>query len=209
MGSWCTPLILNILQNTTPNPFYIWLNLQHSNLDPLINLPTLTNTQTSTLNAINTETTNVLKCLTDINNSISAINTENALTRTAIATQKKELLSRDDDIKISKDRALLVRHPELSRSYYEGWFSLNRPIHQLSVPILIGGAVFLICISLFMMLNFVNINTVFTVLIPKTHEFARDRYGKPYYSSQFGSPFIMMSGISVILFILTIYAFTK
>jgi len=191
--------MLEMLADSTTNSFYSWLSKKQDDFNSLIGLPTLTDAQASTLNTLNDETKTTLQCFNDQNNSITTINTDNASVRSNIVAKKKELLKREDDIQISKDRTKVVTRPELSRSYYDGWFPLNRPMHQLSVPLLIGAGTFFMCLSLFLMLSLINLNTVFTILVPE-----RNRYG-----SSFAKPFILMSGVSVVLLILTIYAFAR
>lgn len=200
MSSWCTPNIKSTIQDSTR--FYNWISQNQTDSDALLNLPNLSDEQTTKLNNINNDINNTLRCITEESDSIAILNTQNALTRTDIAKKKKELLTRQEDIKIAQDRALLVRHPELSTSYYDGWFGLNRPMRQLSVPILIGFGVFFMTLSLFILLKIVNINTVFSVLIPRNLEYSR-------YGSPFGTPFIITAGVAIVLLGLTIYAFTR
>ena len=200
MSSSCTPQMLEMLADSTTNSFYSWLSQKQDDFNSLSGLPTLTDAQVSSLNDLNTETKTTLRCFNEQNDSITTINTDNALVRSNIVAKKKELLKREDDIQISKDRVKIVSKPELSRSYYDGWFPLNRPMHQLSVPLLIGGGAFFLSLSIFLMLSLININTVFTVLVAE-----RNRNS----SSVFGKPFILMTAVSVVLLILTIYAFSR
>ena len=200
MSSSCTPQMLEMLADSTTNSFYSWLSQKQDDFNSLSGLPTLSDAQVSSLNDLNTETKTTLRCFNEQNDSITTINTDNALVRSNIVAKKKELLKREDDIQISKDRVKIVSKPELSRSYYDGWFPLNRPMHQLSVPLLIGGGAFFLSLSIFLMLSLININTVFTVLVAE-----RNRNS----SSVFGKPFILMTAVSVVLLILTIYAFSR
>lgn len=196
MSTSCTE---EILQNLNESTFYSWTRQKQ---DKLNLFKSAANSSSDEFNDLNVEISTTLDCLNEKNDSISSINTQNALMRSDIASKKKELLTREDDIKIAKDRALLVRNPELSTSYYDGWFSLNRPMHKISVPIIIGFSVFFMSLSLFMILSLLNVNTVFTVLVSKPSR---------YYSQQslFGGPFMIMSIIAVVLLILTIYAFLR
>jgi hypothetical protein len=199
MSSSCTPQMLEMLADSTTNSFYSWLGQKQDEFNSLGGLPTLTEAQVSELEALNSEIRTTLECFNEQNSSITTINTDNALVRSNIVEKKKELLRREDDIHISKDRVKLVSRPELSRSYYDGWFPLNRPMHDLSVPLLIGGGAFFLSLSIFLMLSLININTVFTVFVP---EIGRG-------SSSFAKPFILMTAVSIVLLILTIYAFTR
>lgn len=201
MSSSCSPDILNTLNDS--QAFYRWIQQKQTVSDELIGISTLSNEQEATLASIDTELQNTLNCIMEQNDSISVLNTQNALTRTEIADKKKELLTRQEDIKIAKDRALIVRHPELSTSYYDGWFPLNRPMHHLSIPILIAFATFLTILSFFMTLKAININTIFTVLVP-TYV---DKYG--HESTVFGMPFMIMAGLAVLFLCLMIYAFIR
>jgi hypothetical protein len=138
--------------------------------------------------------------LTQKNASVTSTNTDNASKRSQILALEQTIKDRVLDVQISQDRALLVRHPEMSRSYYDGILSIGRPMAHYSVPILIGISTFLLSISLFIFLGFFNFDSRILFYVPVMNT---------AYSSKYNMPFWIMSGIAVILLGLTIYAFTK
>jgi len=112
----------------------------------------------------------------------------------------KRLENRKNDVQIAHDRASMVLRPELTASYYDGWFPIHRPLKQISVPILIGAATFLFTISFFMFLEFVGISNVFSVYIP----FERNPVTNPLSKYLW-----VMTLIGLVFFALTLYLFLR
>ena len=184
----CTPAILADLGSS--ETFYRWLNAQKSAV-PGANEATLT--------TIATSLQRYSDCLSQQIGSTStvAIETENSLKRTKITELNASINERKHDIQVSQDRALLVRHPEMSRSYYESILPIGRPMSHYTVPILIGISTFLLSLSFFMILSMLRIDA--RLLMPMASS-ARTPYATPFW---------MMTGVAVILLGLTVYAFTR
>lgn len=194
----CTPAILADL--ATPDTFYRWLNSQHTIADPLLLSPnTVTPANTITLQGVLSSLQVYSDCLTQQSNSASNINSDNSLKRAKITELQGNIKSATDDLQVSQDRALLVRHPEMSRSYYEGILPIGRPMAHYTVPILIGISTFLLSLSFFMLLSILRVDA--RLLVPML-SYSFNRLGS-------NNPFLMMTGLAVILLGLTIYAFNR
>ena len=175
----CTPAILSNLE--TYNKFYTWLSGQRSSYD---------NSTLATLQAYS-------NCLSEKINEVSSSNSNNTYKMSKITTLNKEIKDAVNDLEISQDRALLIRHPEMSRSYYEGILPIGRPIAHYTVPILIGVSTFFLSLSFFMFLSIFRINSVITV--PRMNQSNTSETGQIW----------IMRVVIIILLALTIYAFIK
>jgi hypothetical protein len=168
----------NAIRNIgNPSIFYSWLSACKSNavMDEIDKMKTALNAKLQEAGSANT----------DLIKSIASLQTD--------------LKNTTNDIKITQDRALLVRHPELSSSYYDGFLSIGRPIKQSTVPILIAIATFLFCLSFFVLLKILRVDARLIVSIPAM--FLKGA-GLP-------TPLAFMTFTSIVLLGLTIYAFTK
>ena len=184
------------------NLFYTWLNAQGNLAAPIMSKTgTLTSEEKDTLTGVQTEAQAYSDCLDELNNSTAPINTANAQLRTSNANLQMQLKVGMDTLKIAQDRLLLVRHPELSTSYYDGLLSIGRPMRHYTVPILIGIATFFFCMTFFLFLNLLRFDLRFLIWIP-------ERLFKATYEP-FKHPFYIMLTICIILLSLTIYAFNK
>jgi len=189
------------LQNSTA--FFNWLSGQHAVADPLLlSSHVVTPADTITLTGIQTALQKYSDCLTYQNGRVTTTNTNNATKRSQIQALQKTISDRTLDVQISQDRALLARHPNLSRSYYEGVISIGRPMGHFTVPVLTGISTFLLSLSFFMLLNLLRLDSRLVFSVPA---FISHHVG----SNGFGTPFWIMTGVSVILLGLTIYAFNK
>lgn len=198
----CTPAIRSDLQSS--ETFFSWLNSQSAIANPLMaSTHTITPADTIALTNVMTTLKAHSDCLTELTASVETINTGNSIKRTKITELQQQIKDRTLDIQISQDRALLVRHPEMSRSYYEGLLRLGRPMSHYSVPIIIGISTFLLSLSLFMFLNILRIDSRLFISIP-AYLYHSSGVGSPY-----STPFWIMAGISTVLLGLTIYAFTR
>jgi hypothetical protein len=175
----CTSEILSNLE--TYNKFFTWLSSQRSSYDD------------STLNTLRAYSA----CLSEKINEVSSSNSTNMYKMAKITTLNKEIKDAVNDLEISQDRALLVRHPEMSRSYYEGILKIGRPISHYTVPILIGVSTFFLSLSFFILLSMFRINSVITVPSMGT------------LNTSESSQVWIMRVVIIILLALTIYAFIK
>jgi len=157
------------------------------------------NSAFTALTESNADLTAVKTCLTT---NKPTPETDQAILISKIDTAKKSLVTLNNDIQVAQDRALLVRNPELSRSYYEGLLPIARPMKQSSIPVLIGASMFLFSLSFFMLLSAMNIRMETILTLPAFMT------GSTEYQ-QLGKQFFTLLGASIILFGLTIYAFTR
>ena len=81
-----------------------------------------------------------------IENLQKRVNTNQA---TVLESTNDNLLMIEDDIKkakedlhISEDRVKMLRNPEASRSYYESWFPINRPLRNSTSIIALALGIF-------------------------------------------------------------------
>lgn len=193
----CTPAITADLASSTT--FYNWLNSQHSIADPLmVSTRTQTAADVASLTRVATDLQAYSDCLTSLTGSVSKINTENSNKRAQITELTSSINDIRLDVQIAQDRALLTRHPEMSRSYYESILPIGRPMSHYTVPILIGISTFLLSLSFFMLLNIFSVDA--RLLIPISTSAAKSSYLTSFW---------MMTGVAVILFGLVIYAYTK
>jgi hypothetical protein len=175
----CTPAILSNLE--TYNKFYTWLSGQRNSYN---------NNTITTLEAYS-------NCLAEKIKELSSSNSNNTYKITKITTLNKEIKDAVNDLEISQDRALLVRHPEMSRSYYEGILPIGRPISHYTVPILIGVSTFFLSLSFFMLLSMFRIDSVITIPNMGTLNASESRQVS------------IMRIVIIVLLALTIYAFIK
>jgi len=107
------------------------------------------------------------------------------------------------DVQVAKDRATMVTRPELTASYYDGWFPLYRPMKHGSVAILIGFASFFFVIAILLFLELLGIKTSFTFFLPYSDVV------KGMGASQSNKPFLTVSFIALLFFALTLYLYFK
>lgn len=88
-----------------------------------------------------------------------------------LMTQKMELSTtlydqKMKDISVAKDRAILVDTPEASRSFYDSFLPIYRPLQYYTIPILIGISLFLFSTGLFYLLALLGIYIRFDMNTP-------------------------------------------
>lgn len=79
-----------------------------------------------------------------------------------LMTQKMELSTtlydqKIRDISVAKDRAILADTPEASRSFYDSFLPIYRPLQYYTIPVLIGISLFLFSTALFYLLALLGI----------------------------------------------------
>lgn len=109
-----------------------------------------------------------------------------------------QLKTKMDDANIAKDRAAMSQRPELTASYYDSWFPLNRPMKRSAVIFLLGIATFFLVLSLFLLMNVIGIESAFRISVPF------DTTGETN-----SRPILILSGIIVVLVGVIIYAFKR
>jgi len=131
--------------------------------------------------------------------SVAQNSTQIAYLNTQIQQSQKMLEQKTNDAAIAHARAAQVVRPEMNSSYYDSWFPLGRPLKRMVVPILVFLASLFISSSFFMLLGVIGIRSHFFVLVPDTEKM----------TGGLTKQFLMLFGITVILFGLTIYAFMR
>ena len=118
--------------------------------------------------------------------------------------KKKTIEERKADIAVARDRALLAVQPDYNRSYYDGWFPLDRPLRQQTTPILIGFALFFLSMSFLTLMSFLRLDV--RILIPQLSGTG----SMTPLGTQARSPLFLGSvAIIAVLTGLTIYAFVR
>jgi len=64
-----------------------------------------------------------------------------------IPDNRSEYIKAKEALDVSKKRLEMILNPENHVSYYEGWFPMSRPMHEYSLFILFGIALFLLLLS--------------------------------------------------------------
>lgn len=138
------------------------------------------------------------KCIEQKTSELRASPTNLSNAQATEATLNKTIEQRRRDVQIAKDRAALAANPELTRSYYDGWFPLDRPMRPISIPILIAFSLFFFSLGLFITMGLLGVNIMM---------FRRELPALSGTSSQqgFGWPFWGMTAVAVTLLSLTIY----
>ena len=120
--------------------------------------------------------------------------------RDQINSLKTAIANRQLDTQVAHDRANMVTRPELTASYYDSWFPLNRPLRHISVPILIGFATLLFTLALILLLELFGIRIMFSVFTPTEALLNSTKYTKPFW---------IMAIIAGIFVALTLYLFLR
>lgn len=158
-------------------------------------------------NTIAIDVNNHLNCVNQMGTNSGTLATEVAMMQSSMDDLDAAIKEREHDVQITHDRAAMARNPEMTRSYYDGWFPLSRPMKHYSVPILIGISIFLASLALFLFLALLGLNIDFIVYVPSIHVGSLENYGS---ASLFSSkPFLIMTGVSIVLLALTIYGFAR
>ena len=129
----------------------------------------------------------------NLNNTIYKLNKE-------VTSLKTTLANRQLDVQVAQDRATMVTRPEMTASYYDGWFPLNRPLKHISVPILIGFATLFFTFALILLLELLGIRVLFSVFTPTEALLNSTKYTQPFW---------IMAIVAGIFMALTIYLFLR
>jgi hypothetical protein len=128
----------------------------------------------------------------------STTSTQLSNLNTQVQQLQQTLKQKENDAAIAQARAAQIVRPEMSASYYDSWFPLGRPLKRAAVPVLIFFSSLLISASFFMLLGVLGIRSHFFVLVPDTEK-----------TGTITKPFMMLLGITILLFCLTIYSFMR
>jgi hypothetical protein len=155
----------------------------------------------------------VSNCLNKKLEMVNSVQTDLATTQSTISNFDKTIEERKNDVEVAKERAALTKNPEKMRSYYEGWFPIDRPLKHYTIPVLIGISLFMITLTFFYFMSLVGIDTRLSLQVPQGVYQRFGRSGSSYKSTlpntQFTKSFWGMTAVAIILGGLTIYGFRK
>jgi len=186
---------------STSAKFHIWYQGYRDTLNTYAQITTdPSSTQETGLATNGTDITGMSLCLQE---KISAI----ANGATTISTAHEDILNINDQIAeeeanaaVAQERVAYVRHPEQQVSSYESWFPMDRPMHKLTLIILISISIFLGVFLCLMTMSAFGVD-VFLYVRPSTTSYNRSSYFYQIYS-QLTPPFwiALVVLISVILY---------
>ncbi len=167
-SSVCSSSQTTILSPTTTD-FSIWKSGMNTWISGQLALSTTTPTTLASaitgLTAKQTEIDGVKACLDEKYAVVQGAATTNATLTATQANILKTIEQRKADIEIAKDRALLAIEPGYNRSNYDGWFPIDRPLRQQTIPILIGFTLFFICTCFLSVLSMLRLDI--RLLVPQ------------------------------------------
>jgi len=197
----CDPSIKKHIANTTN--FSEWVSQVTAKITTVSGIQNPTIDDINSLTILAQEIKDHQDCITESTNSGGDYSTVTTMLNDTNGAIEK----RSHDVAISFDRAQTARNPERNRGYYDGWFPISRPLKHYTIPILIGVSLFLFSLSLFYLLSLFGFNMAFMISLPPVITGPLNSYGnKSLYTSK---PFLIMTGIAVVLLGLTIYGFAK
>jgi ABC-type multidrug transport system permease subunit len=100
-------------------------------------------------------------CILNEINRLGTSSTDISMLHQKILEKTMALSNGERDISLAKDRVAYIRHPEQNTSNYESWFPIDRPIHSLSLIVLIAITIFLGVFYIFVLMSLFNFNLVF------------------------------------------------
>jgi len=136
-----------------------------------------------------------------LTNDITQITAANEILNSTIKQRK-------NDVAIAHDRAVISRNPALTRSYYDSWLPIGRPLKHYTIPLLIGIGLFFFSLSFFYLLNLFGLETQIGVKIPRLRE-PGTTWSYGVLSLFKATPFRVMAVLSAILLGTTVYGFAK
>lgn len=110
---------------------------------------------------VQNEMQSATQCILNEINKLGTSSTDIAILQQQILSKTTALANAEKDISLAKDRAAYIRHPEQHTSNYESWFPIDRPIHSLSLIILVALSIFLGVFYILMMLSAFDIDLIF------------------------------------------------
>jgi hypothetical protein len=183
--------------------FSTWKSSTITALNSVATATELKQTTSATLESIESDIANTLKCTQDSLVSLKSAPSDITSLQTTYMQMQGELKTAMEDVKTAKDRTQLLTNPETKTSKYEGWFPIYRPLQTMSLLLLLGFSLFFITFF-------------FGLLMRQLGFFVQIGYDVPLFlqprpgSSTPMSPFVMaICAALVVTTALTIYAFTR
>jgi hypothetical protein len=88
-------------------------------------------------------------------------------TNDSILMIEEEIKKAKDDLNISQERVKMLRNPEASRSYYESWFPINRPLRNSTNIIALALGIFFFVFFFLMVVH--SLGFIFNINISWTN----------------------------------------
>jgi hypothetical protein len=203
----CTPLVEARFVDTAT--FEQWRQTTTDQLNALAANTMPTETEMASVISLQKDVSATTACIASKFNEVASASSDIFRLETQIAENEAVLVQRKKDIEVARDRALNQRYPERTKSYYDGWFPLTRPLKHLTIPILIGVSLFLLSLTFFYFMAWAGLDVRIAVRLPGD----LDGTGAgglsiptPFYKSK---PFWGMTVIAIVLLGLTIYGFRR
>ena len=129
-------------QLSTPEYYTGWAKTTSDRLG-LLGGSTSQPSEQATFIEIQNEMQSATTCIINEINRLRSSPTDISTLQMDVLNKTTELATAEKDISLAKARVEYIRHPEQNTSNYESWFPIDRPIHSLSLFILIGLTIFL------------------------------------------------------------------
>ena len=201
----CTATQLSLLDTSTS--LTAWVSGKNTFITgkqtALTSTPTALASADPTLATTKTEIDGVKGCLDELYTKVTAASTTNANLTATQATLTRTKEQRKADIEIARDRALLALNPGYNRTNYDGWFPIDRPLRQQTIPILVGFTLFFLCMCFLSVLSLLRLDI--RMLVPQLNTGA----GTPLKSQAKQPLFLATMGLLVIVTGLMIWAFVR
>jgi hypothetical protein len=166
MSSVCTADQDTTFSNSST--FNTWYNLTQTSINGITSTSSTTN-----IAAISDTLMKMSLCLEIKSNAVSGTANDISQTQEAILNLNEQILKEEENVAIAKDRVGYIRHPEENVSNYESWFPIDRPIHTLSLIIILSISLFVLIFLLLFLLSFLGIDIML--------------YRKPSMGSSYGT----------------------
>jgi hypothetical protein len=158
----CSSDILSVINNA--DNFSAWTSTKQTTLNSITTSSNPTIANQASLNSASNEIFNMIGCLQEKISRGSNTTNEIQSAQSSIINLNKEILEAETDVDIAKDRVAYLRNPEDRSSYYESWFPMGRPMHNLSVPFFIAINSFLVIFIILILFTFMGMNISFISL---------------------------------------------
>jgi hypothetical protein len=100
------------------------------------------------LKNLETDVQSVLKCLQEEIVQRENISSDIYDLQQKAKEKKEQVITKDINVRSSKERAALLRDPYAETTVWESWFPLGRPLEKSSVPVLWTMALIFLVVSL-------------------------------------------------------------
>lgn len=146
---------------TTPGNFNTWYQGKLDSLNTYNGLTTSpTSDQTKDVVEITTNIGSTLSCLQALINGAGGNANSIFLAQEKILNLNDQITAEEANASIAKDRVGYIRNPEQNVSNYASWFPIDRPIHTLSLLIIMSISLFVSIFCILMLCSFLGVSIV-------------------------------------------------